>query len=188
MKDYEHRRVVYGKKDDLTRTWTMQNWKLFHSPYILYNEYILYNVYILYSERPKSEHVRISDRRLSSRSNFCSVVYNAEIRTHLFGFQTQNSCSNTKQLIVRISNRTQLSEIRTNVFGFRRYIQPNKNWNRTEGSCLKSERVRISDVHCILLSPFPGNGCVKVMKSCLTINCPCALLIYGFQKQHREKA
>ena len=42
-----------------------------------------------YSQRPKSEHVRISDRGPSSRSNFCSVSNMSEIQTNLFGFQTQ---------------------------------------------------------------------------------------------------
>ena len=42
-----------------------------------------------------------------------------------------------------------LSEIRTFSFGFQTDFIPNRNWNRTDSLCLKSERVRISDVYCI---------------------------------------
>ena len=41
-----------------------------------------------YSKRPKSEHVRISDRRPSFGSNYRSVLKLTEIRTVLFGFRT----------------------------------------------------------------------------------------------------
>ena len=47
-------------------------------------------------------------------------------------------------------NRT--SEIRTKSFGFRHFLQPNRNWKRTEGTCLKSECVRISDIYCSFVS------------------------------------
>ena len=41
-----------------------------------------------------------------------------------------------------------VSEIRTNLFGFQTDLEPNRNCNRTDSLCLKSKRVRISDVYC----------------------------------------
>ena len=50
------------------------------------------------------------------------------------------------------------------LFGFQTYFIPNRNWNRTEGSCLKSEHVRISDVHCTVHTHS------KCLKSKLVLN------------------
>ena len=47
-----------------------------------------------------------------------------------------------------------MSEIRTNLFGFQTVLEPNRNCNRTEGDCLKSKHVRISDSSLLFGSNF----------------------------------
>ena len=41
-----------------------------------------------------------------------------------------------------------MSEIRTNLFGFQTLLEPNRDSNGRMARCLKSERVRISDIYC----------------------------------------
>ena len=61
-----------------------------------------------YSECLKSEHVRISDRGSLFGSNSCSVQKVSEIRTKMFGFQTQICVWNPNTICsnVRISDNS----------------------------------------------------------------------------------
>ena len=72
-----------------------------------------------YSERPKSKHVRISDRSPLSCSKNCSVLKLSEIRTNLFGFQT----------VLSVWNRNKVISNGTNLFGFQTVIQQTCVWN-----------------------------------------------------------
>ena len=75
------------------------------------------NVRTVYSKRPKSGHVRISDRCPSSRSNFCSVLKVSEIWTFSFGFQTLSKwelfCCQTIFLCQKLE-RVRISETHCN--------------------------------------------------------------------------
>ena len=95
----------------------------------------------------KSEHsivrfyiVRISNvRALVDRSN-------VRIQVNLY-YKRRNPN-------VRTTNRSDfrhkfVSEIRTFCLDFRQFCLFEQIYNRTEGDCLKSERVRISDVYCM---------------------------------------
>ena len=55
--------------------------------------------------------VRISDRSILFGSNYRSVVFNAEIRTHLFGFQTFIVIPKTEQNITERSDFGQLTKL-----------------------------------------------------------------------------
>ena len=89
----------------------------------------LFNSNQVNSKRLKSEHVRISDSSLLFGSNFCSVSNLSEIRTNLFGFQTQICVSNPNRFIPN----------GTNLFGFQTQVCWISVWN-------PNKFVRISDI------------------------------------------
>ena len=66
---------------------------------------------LLYSQRPKSEHVRFSVNAYLFGYKKRSVIYNAEIRTNLFGFQTLVCVRNPNEHMFERSDFGQLAKL-----------------------------------------------------------------------------
>ena len=62
---------------------------------------------------------------------------------------------NVRTISVRISDTNLCLKTEQICSDFRHFLVPNTFYNRTEVYCLKSERVRISDVHCNLINLTP---------------------------------
>ena len=57
-------------------------------------------------------------------------------------------CLKSERSNICLFSSKKVSEIRTICSDFRQFSKSEQIYNRTEVSCLKSERVRISDVYC----------------------------------------
>ena len=108
----------------------------------MFNEYHFDNIFssITYSQRPKSERSDSSQRWNPNKFVFelvllQSIDQNPNVRTTMFGFRTPEFAQK------RLKSEQICSD-------FRRYTLFKVNWNRTMDTCLKSERVQISDVYC----------------------------------------
>ena len=122
---------------------------------------------ILYSKRPKSEHVRISDRSPSFRSKSVRTGVMSEIRTNLFRFQAEISVQ-----IVRNPN------VAVPTFGFRSidltlyYKTPKseRSSDKLRPECPKSERLLTEQVF-VRISALSDKPNVRISHVDCTVDC-----------------
>ena len=115
------------------------------------------NYKVITTVNVRNPNVRISDS--AEIRTFCDSVWSCSNKPNRtkrsFGFQTHHIYM-VYYMVCPKSERSNdccsdfrhkfVSENRTILFGFQTFSHPNKDCNRTMDACLKSERVRISDV------------------------------------------